>query len=797
MIRNTFISVLRSLGKSKTYTYLNIVGLTIAFGVVYMMAQFVYFHYSYDRQIPEVDNKYRVLLSLVREAGEPTTFATNFFPVGDLLTQEQPDIKAYTRLYMLDRHAALTYDKRPLDQKGVGFADEHYIDFMGLHMLSGTSSVLNQPGAAIVSRETAIIVFGMADPTGKQFYLDSEDGRYSLTVSGVFEELPQTSHVSPKVLVSTESLKPIYAANDWRWNFFATYVEMKKAPAGLDFQADFWSRHFPEYNTTSAIEMHFQPLLDVHLSDPYTFEYAQVESASVVLAMGAIGLAVLIIALVNYINLAATRSTTKARQAGIRKALGSDRWQLRLDALIEAMLIVSVAMVLALTLLQLKLPFDIIGIDQNIDSSLYGYSLFWLANFGLLAMSIFVCGWYPAQLAAGVKLTSALSGKTKVSVGSISARRYLVFIQFSLAFIILVGAITVRHQFYYVMSQKQVLDINQVLVINGPRNVEGKVVTTSVFHEGLSEIPGVDRAAMSTSIPGIWMGTATDVKILPASSEEGSTVQVYGANEDYLDVFGIEVLIGRNFSGSLQSDENSVLVNESALVKLGIAKPEEALNLTMNMGRREWRIIGVVKDYHHASMKQEIPPIVIRYRDSDIDYFSVSLSGNLAAKNHALEMLEARWNETYPLNPFEYYFHDTLFDQIYRSERQAQQLFTFLSVIAIILAAMGLVGLMNVVIFQKQKEIGIRKTLGASFVQVSTSLSKDTFRIMLIAFSISIPLAFWLVQEWLQTYAYHITPSWLHFVIPVIIISTISMLSIGGIMLRASRINPVDILRNE
>ena len=797
MIRNTFIAVLRNLGKSKTYTLLNLAGLTIAFGVLFMMAQFVYHHHSYDRQIPEVDHKYRVLLSLVRETGEPTTFATNFFPVGELIALEQPTIKAYTRLYMLDRHAAVTYDNKPLDQKGVGFADEHYIDFMGLQMLSGTGSALNQPGSAIVSRETASIVFGVDDPTGKQFYLDSEDGRYSLTVSGVFEELPQTSHVSPKILVSTESLKPMYAANDWRWNFFATYVEMQGTSLAPNFQTDFWSRHFPEYSTTSSIEMHFQPLLDVHLSDPYTYEYAQVESASVVLAMGAIGLAVLIIALVNYINLAATRSTTKARQAGIRKALGSDRWQLRLDALIEASMLVSGAMVLALTLLQLKLPFYLIGIDQSIDSSLYGYGLFWFANFGLLALSILVCGWYPSQLAAGVKLTTALSGKTKVSVGSVKARGYLVFLQFSLAFIILVGAITVRHQFYYIMSQKQVLDTNQVLVINGPRNVEGEVVTASVFHEGLSEIPGVDRAAMSTSIPGIWMGTATDVKMLPANAEEGSTVQVYGANEDYLDVFGIEVLVGRNFSSSLKSDENAVLVNESALVKLGIAKPEEALNQKIKMGRGEWKIIGVLKDYHHASMKQEIPPIVIRYRDNDVDYFSVSLTGDMAAKNEALAMLESRWNEIYPLNPFEYYFHDTLFDQIYRSEHQAQKLFTFLSIIAIILAAMGLVGLMNVVIFQKQKEIGIRKTLGASFMQVSGALSKDTFRIMLIAFGVSIPLALWLVHEWLQTYAYHITPSWFHFLIPVIIISTISILSIAGIMLRASRINPVDILRNE
>lgn len=785
------------MGKSKTYALLNVSGLTMAFGVVYMMAQFVYHHYSYDRHIPNVDNKYRVTLSLVREAGTPTTFATNFFPVGELLSEEQSGVKSHTRLYMLDRHAAVTYDNKPLDQKGVGFADEQFIDFMGLHMLSGTRTALDQPGLAIVSRETARVVFGEDDPTGKQFYLDSEDGRYSLTVSGVFEELPQTSHVSPKILVSTASLKQVYAANDWRWNFFANYIEIENAPPPGDFQADFWSRHFPEYNTTSSIEMHFQPMLEVHLSGPLTYEYAQVESSSVVLAMGVIGLAVLIIALVNYVNLAATRSTTKARQAGIRKALGSDRWQLRLDALIEATLVVSGAMVLALTLLQVKLPFEMIGINQNIDAGLYGYGLFWVANLALFALSIFICGWYPAQLAAGVKLTSALSGKTKVSVGSIQARRYLVFLQFSLAFIILVGAIVVRHQFYYIMSQKQVLDTDQVLVINGPRNIEGKVAANTVFHEGLSEIPGVERAAMSTSIPGIWMGTSTDVKILPANSEEGSTVQVYGANEDYLDVFGIEVLAGRNFSNAMQSDENAVLVNESALIKLGITYPDQALNQTLKMGRREWKIIGVLKDYHHASMKQEIPPIVIRYKDSDVDYFSVSLSGDLAAKNQALEMLEARWSGTYPLNPFEYYFHDTLFDQIYRSERQAQQLFTFLSIIAIILAAMGLVGLMNVVIFQKQKEIGIRKTLGASFVQISSALSRDTFKIMLIAFGISIPLALWLVQEWLQTYAYHIAASWIHFLIPVVVISTISLVSVAGIMLRASSINPVDILRNE
>ncbi|GEM_PF-6929342 len=798
MLTHTFHAVLRNLRKNRTYALLNIAGLTLAFAVLYMMTQFVYYHLSFDRHVPNVENKYRALLSLTREAGQPTNFATNYFPVGELLMQEQSTVKSYTRLYMLDRHSAVTYDNKPLDQKGVGFTDASFIDFMGLDMRYGTRAALERPSSAIVSTETARIVFGEEDPTGKSFYLDSEDGRYSLTVTGVFADLPVTNHINPRILVSTESLKPIYAANEWRWNFFATYIEFQDQPLSIDFQQEFWSRHFPSYEKTASISMDFQPLLDVHLSGPLTYEYAAIESASVVVAMAIIGLAVLVIALVNYVNLAATKSTSRSRQTGIRKALGSGSWQLRQDALVEAVLIVTTAMILAMTVVQLNPGEKIVGVGYLGDVGLFHNVLFWMANVILLVISVLLCGWYPSQLAAKVKLTSALAGKTKVSTSDVRARRYLVLLQFSLAFIILVGALVVRHQYYYIMEEQQLLNTEQILIVNGPRVIEeSSREESSAYYHGLSEITGVTAAAMSTSIPGIWMGTATDVKFLPGGSQEGSTIQVYGANEGYLDVYGIELLHGRNFSESLTSDARTVLINESALKKLGVGEAQDVLDKTLRMGTREWKIIGVVKDYHHASMKQEIPPIIIRYRDFDVDYFSLTLSGDFEAKSRTIEILKARWNEFYPPNPFDYYFHDTLFDQIYKSEQQAQTLISFLSAIAMILASMGLVGLMSEVVFQKQKEIGIRKTLGANFMQITTALSQDTFKIMLIAFGLSIPAALFLVRSWLDNYAYHISASWYHFVIPVVVITLISAVSVAGIMLRASRINPVDILRNE
>jgi len=820
MIRNLLISAIRSLKKNKFFSLLNISGLAIGMAVFLLIAQYVQFEKSYENFIPGNENIYRVKLEAYERDELIMATAENYPGVGPALQTELPEVVSYARLYNMGykNNVVITNENAKPDriafrQRRFLYADSTFLPMMGYEMVFGNAKdALSQPFTAVISEKYAKMYFGKEDPIGKTLRLRDDDFVDELVrVTGVFKELPVNTHLKFDVLFSYNSLYPRgdWAVQryrlGWRRKDMYTFVQLKPGTDPKKTEAKLpaiVAKYKPELKeSTQRQVLGLQPLKDIHLTSDLTEEPEANGNGRTVFFLGLIGVFVLIIACINYVNLSTARALERAKEVGIRKVIGAVKGQLVSQFLTEAALVnlLSVLIAWGLAFLSLSSFNRLSGL--SLDKS-YLVQPWFIVLLGILwLVGSLLSGFYPALVLSSFRPIIVLKGKFQTASRGVLLRKGLVVTQFIASIALIAGTFIVYRQLKYMTSRNMGMNINQVMVIERPgiADTSQTVFNSSIdaFRNEVKKDPTILNASSSFTIPGKQREYKTIIKKYGDISDS-TTVRFNSMDYDFLDVFKMKLIAGRNFSKEFPNDDDtSVIITEKAAEQLGYKTPQDAIGKTIEIPQFGWKtiIVGVINDYHQLSLKKPLDPTVMACGLYNGEYYSLRI--NTADISKTIENVRKAWTSAFPGNPLEYFFLDEYFDRQYASERKFEKLFVRFAVLAIIIGCLGLFGLSAYTASQRIKEIGIRKVLGASVPDITKMLSKDFLKLVIIAVVIATPIAWWAMSKWLEDFAYRVNISWWIFVVAGALALMIAMLTVSFQAIKAAIANPIKSLRTE
>ncbi len=798
MLRSYFTTALRQLLWQKGYSLLNLTGLAVGLTCLLLITLYVQDELAYDRFHAKSDRIYRVTREFLDEDGTPVLhLGFVAAPFAPRLRQAFSEIERIVRLF--PSGGKLTRGADTFEEGNLYYADPDVFEVFSFQFHGGNArNVLAEPFTAVLSRPLAEKYFPGENPVGKLLQLDKE---YYLRITGVYEPLPAQSHFHPNMLISFATLadETIMGKekleNNWSGNNFATYLLL---PKGYDAGKlasrlpGFLAQHLGP-GTHKRNNLYLQKLTDIHLHSRLDAELETNGNVAYVKLFALIGLLILLLAVINYMNLATARGAARAREVGVRKVLGAARRQLAAQFLSESLLLTVVAFCVAFALSGLLLP----ALNHFTGKSLRLNSLhngsFLVAGLVLVGLTGLLSGSYPALFLSTFRPIKVLKGS--IPTGGLSLRQGLVVVQFALTALLLIGTATVYRQLSYLQNKELGYRKDQVLILPSP----GKEMYEA-FRQELLAHPGIAGAGRSSQVPSGRLRDFKEARVLKGNTMSPAQVTVLAlrVDHDFIPTYGMQMRAGRNFSRSYTTDDTAAYVlNETAVKLLGWQHPEQAVGQPFAYGdnRLNRKIIGVVKDFHFESLHQPIVPLVLYISPDWLRNVSVRLSGRNVRE--AIAHAERVWKQFRPEEPFQYQFLDEQFATLYQEEETRGQLFTLFTGVAILVACLGLFGLATYATSRRSKEIGIRKVLGASLPGIVVMLSREFVRLVGVAFLLAAPLAYYLVQRWLETYPYRAALSWPLFALAGGVMLLIALLTVGFQTLKAATANPVHSLRSE
>lgn len=812
MLKNYLLLAVRNLLKRKLYSFINIFGLAIGVAVCLVILNYVDFELSYDSFHKKANRIYRTTTSYYQSGEFRARFPLSSYAQGPTLAADIPEVKTYVRTHPLYNGGVISYERENgepsvfHEENNVQFVDSTFFDVFTYKAIEGNlSTALDNPSSVVITQRMAEKYFHEnEDPMGKTLEIagSGADGEYVITA--VLEDVPQNSHFKFDFLFPIHRLlrSNQYTYDDgWGWFNFITYVELhpnadintveEKMP---EFLNKYQGEEFAKSNSSHAIT--FQPIREIHLKPGLTNEMTATISVDTIYFFLIIVVFILAIAWVNYINLSTARAMERAREVGIKKSIGAFKNQLIFQFFFESVLVnfLGVAIAVALATSLLPLLNEIIGKDLAFD---FSDVRLWLILAGLFLGGSLISGIYPAFVLSSFNAVEVLKGKPEKTAGGFSLRKVLVVFQFASSLVLIAGTFTIYRQLMFMRSQDKGLTMDQMLIVNGPRIMEHATAKERLItlKNELKKIPGVTGVTTSGAIPGGGYNWGTSMYRDGASQDENTNGNVVWVDPDFVETYGITILAGRNFNPSIRSDMESVLLNEAALVALGLGTPEEALNERIVLGDDTTAILGVLKNYHWNSLKSEHTPWLFKADTISGRAFSIHLDGHGIPET--IEKVEAKYREIFAGNPFDYYFLDDFFNTQYKDDQQFGKIFSMFAVLAIVIACLGLWGLAAFNTTQRLKEIGIRKVLGASLGSIMSLMSWQFFKLVLIASVIALPLTWFGMRYWLGNFAFRIDLQWDLFVVPVLILMVLALGTVSFQIIRGANTNPAKVLRSE
>ena len=822
MIKNLLSTTFRNLKKNKFFSILNILGLAVGMAVFLLIAQYVRFERSYENFIPGRENIYRVSLSSDRQT---SASAENYPAVGPAMKSEIPAVMSYARLYNMGykNNVVVTNENAKPEpiafkQRRFLYADSSFLPMMGYDMVKGNASTaLAEPRTAVISEKYARMYFGDEDPIGKTLHLHDDDSNDELAiVTGVFRNIPQNSHLKFDILFS---YKTLFGRGDWArgrydqsWRRADMYtfvqlrpgVDRKIVEAKLPAIISKYKPQLKESHETESLAL--QPLKSIHLHSDLAEETETNGNATIVSFINLIGLFVLAIAWINYINISTARALTRAKEVGVRKVIGAFKHQLIVQFLSESALINLLSVIIAYGTVMLSLTYfnALSGLSLTVE---YLYQPWFIALvLTSWIVGTLISGFYPAWVLSSFKPITVLKGKLKNSARGILLRKGLVVTQFIASVVLIAGTIIIYSQVHYMLIQNLGMNINQVLVTDRPavapndskeRNTFNAEI--DLFRNELKKSSDITAVSTSVTIPGFQREFKTTIKNFGNNSNDSILVRVNSMDYDFLNVFKMKLVAGRNFSKEYPKDpDTSVIITETAAKFLGFRRLEDAVGKTLVLPEfGGWKpiIAGVVNDYHQVSLKKPLEPSIFFCAPYDGEYYSMRI--NASHLPRTIQHIQKSWAKAFPGNPFEYFFLDEYFNQQYSNEQKFERLFTTFAVLAILISCLGLFGLSAFTATQRIKEIGVRKVLGASVMNISSMLSKDFLKLVMIAVLIASPLTWIIMNNWLQSFASRIHISLWVFVIAGLTAMIIALITVSFQTAKAALANPVKSLRTE
>ncbi len=821
MIRNLLTSAWRSLLKNKFFSSLNIIGLAVGMAVFLLIAQYVHFERSYENFIPGAENIYRVKLETYLNNQLVMSSAENYPGVGPALKNELPEVTGFARLYNMGYKNNIIITNEDAKPSPIAFkhrrflyADSSFLPMMGYTLVAGNAkTALAHPFNAVISEKYARMYFGTEDPIGKSLRLQDDDFVNELVkVTGVVKDLPANTHLKFDVLFSYKSLFPrgdwAIARYDhgWKRKDMYTFLSLRSDTDIKALESKFpaiVSKYKPENKQQNQMDViTLQALKSIHLTSNLAEEPEPNGDGRIVNFLFLIGLFVLAIAWINYVNLSTAKAMERAKEVGVRKVMGAFKSQLVQQFIAESGLINLLSLLLACGLVALILPYfnSLSGLSLNVTYLLHDWFL--IMTGALWLIGTLLSGFYPAIVLSSFKPVVVLKGKLKNSVSGIFLRKTLVVFQFMASVALIAGTFIVYDQLNFMMNQDIGMNIDQVLVVDrpgiAPKDRKAFNSTIDVFRDELRKERAIRGVSASSTIPGKQREYKAGVKKYGSSDDQLVTLRINSMDFDFMDVFQMKLIAGRAFSEDFVKDQDtSVVVSETASRLLGFKKPEDAIGQTITIPDFRWApiIVGVVNDYHQVSFKKPLDPSIFYCTKYDGEFYSIRI--NTSSLTRTIEHVKKSWETAFPGNPFEYFFLDDYFNKQYENERKFGNLFMTFAALAVIVGCLGLFGLSAYTATQRTKEIGIRKVLGSSERGIFFLLSQEYMKLVAFAILIASPLVWWVMSSWMQNFAYRTTISVSIFVIAGIVVLLVALVTVSYQTLRAARIKPVDSLRYE
>lgn len=796
MLKNYFKIALRNLRKHLGFSFINFLGLSIGMTCCLLIFIYVSHELSYDKFHTRASQIYR-LVTDVKTPTEVINADITSAPMAIHMKSTFPEVLDAVRL--VDFDLLVEKGENQWQEKNALMADPSIFKVFDFPLIKGNSeTALQAPFSLVITEKIAVKYFGDENPLGKPLKLE---GEYDGTITGVIKDVPENSHIKFDILISmstlTEKLNP--DQNDQWTNFgFSSYVFLPEGydPSQLeaklpDFLEDNIGQEMDENNMTYTLFL--EPLTDVYLYSERTSE----ESGSLtnVYIFAAIAILILVIACFNFMNLAIARSVDRAKEVGVRKVVGAGKNQLTLQFLSESVLLSLFSGIIALALCQILLPVfnEISGkaISQDILSNIQ----LWILILGLSLVTGILSGIYPAFILAKFNPSIVLKGRFKTNSKGLNLRKALVVFQFAISVALMVGTVVVYQQLNFMKNQELGFQKDQVVIFNFEGDEQVNKKYEAIKHQ-ISRIPGVKSVSASSSTPSTGNSNAYSVLENNLGEMQPSNIALYFVDYDYLENYKIPVIAGRGFSLKFPSDSVAALmVNEATAASLGYSNPEEIIGKKFSQWGREGQIIGVIKNFHFQSLKEKIAPLSMRIEPGNFNLFSVSLSSTDIKAT--VGKLENVFKDLVPHRPVDYYFLDEAFDSQYRAEERFGTLVLYFSGLAIFIACLGLLGITSYTTSQRSKEVGIRKVLGASVLQMIALLSKDLIKLVVIGMLIAIPVAWYGMSKWLENFQYKMDFSFWIFTFSGALACLIALFTVGSQAIKSALANPVDSLKNE
>jgi putative ABC transport system permease protein len=803
MLTNFFIVAFRNLFKHKIFSFINLFGLAIGMAAGLLIFQYVRFELSYDKFEANSPNIYRIETDRYNEGKLSTKWAAGTAGIGPIVKDALPEVINLTRLTA--HQSIMSYQDKEFREEKMFFANEGFLPMFGYPVLKGSATnALKNVDEVVLTASTAIKYFGNGNPIGKTLLMNKQE---PFKVIAVIPDPPANTHLKFSMLLSFATVQKFVhdpLTTQWYWDGWFAYIQVRPGtdPKILEKKINHLStkRWGDEMKKTKeGLVFYLQPLASIHLSPNYMMDAEVNGDGKAVRFLLIIGFFIVVIAWINYINLSTARAIERAKEVGIRKTLGSLRRQLIGQFLFESLLINTLATILALGLILACLPVFNAVAGMNMNLSLLTTGSFWSTLALIFAGGTLLSGIYPAFVLSSFKPITVLKGKLTTSSHGSFLRQALVIGQFSASVLLMVGTFTVYRQLHFMQEQDLGVRIDRTLVLKGPRVLDSTYDNRLTgFRDEILRIPGISYISSSTEVPGHKVDwNAGGIKEVGADGTKARQYRVMGIDYDFVKAFGMKLLAGRNFSRDFKSDTGAVLFNEAAVKNMGFNKPEEVLNKRIDFWGKQYTIVGVVSNHHQESLRESYDAHIFRLIPDANTYYSLKLTGNRNAWEGIIAAVKTQFKSFFPNNPFEYFYLEDHYAAQYKSDRQFGQTFSLFAGLAIFVSCLGLLGLASFVTSQRTKEIGIRKISGAGVGNILTLLTKDFMRPILLSFVIATPLTGFVLEKWLDNYAFRISlNAWL-FIGPILLILVIALLTITTQTLRAANANPVRSLRSE
>jgi putative ABC transport system permease protein len=806
MFSNLLKHSIRSFKRQRGYVIINILGLSIGIACSLVIALYVINESSYDSYNVKKDRIYRAILN-GKIGGQELTIATSPAIMGPTMVREFPEVESFLRMTG-DGPTVIEYNNQQFTEDNLIEADSSFFNFFSIPVIKGDpDNLLNAPRRAVLSESTAKKIFGNEDPIDKAVKIGNDSARY--IVSGVMADVPENSHFKANILISymtnPGSKNPVWLSNN-----LSTYLLLKPNASYKtveDKMPDLLEKYVgPELKQYMGLSMEdmakqgnkyrffFQNLSDIHLDNSIKQEFKPAIDPKFLVIFGSIAILIVLIAAINFMNLSTAQAAKRAKEVGIKKIGGSSRGILIAQFLFESFILSLVSLVLAVILINFALPYfnDLLGTNLSLHLFAFWGTIPLLLLFTILVG--FLAGAYPAFFLSSFSPYEVLKGSVKNSMKNGRLRRVLVVFQFAVSILLIVGTIVMYRQINYMLNKDVGFNREQLVVINRAYAVGKKM---KAFKDAVRNIPGVINITSSTMVPG--RVNNTNGYRIEGRSDESFILATNWCDYNFLDTYGIKLDSGRFFNESYSGDKEACVINESARRNFNITDISRTRFMEpWDSGKMNYLpVIGVVSNFNFESLRNPVQPLIFKFQNENMLWGYITV--RLTASNYAgtISRIEDVWKEYVQNNPMQYYFLDKDFENMYIQEKQNAQMAVIFSLLAIMIASLGLFGLTSFTVEQRTKEIGVRKAMGSSVTGIYVEISKEILILVSVSAVIAWPVIYYIANKWLENFYYKISLGIFSFAAGLMIAVGIAMMTISYRVIRAAKVNPAQSLKYE